>query len=152
MARLTKYYMPLGKRVIIIGGRIHGSEIAEFLVKRGRQVTIVDEAPEDMLAEGMTGDDKYLLFPWFDKKGVKRYLGVCFGNIEEKRMTIITKNGTKMTLEADTFITAMPLDANEELMKNMTGKAKEVYFIGDVKEPGLIADAIASGAITANSI
>ena len=44
MAGLTKYYMPVGKRVVIIGGRIQGCEIAEFLVKRGRQVAIVDEA------------------------------------------------------------------------------------------------------------
>ena len=74
MAGLTKYYLPVGKRVVVIGGRIHGCEIAEFLVKRGRQVSIVDEIPEDKLGEGMTGDDKYSLFPWFDKKGVERYL------------------------------------------------------------------------------
>ncbi len=76
MERLTKIYMPLGRRVIVIGGRIHGCETAEFLVKRGRQVTIVDTV--DNLGEGMTGDDKALLFPWFDKKAVKRCLGVKY--------------------------------------------------------------------------
>ena len=35
-------WMPLGKRVVIIGGGIQGCELAEFLVKRGRKVTIVE--------------------------------------------------------------------------------------------------------------
>ncbi len=152
MVRLTRFYMPLGKRVVIIGGRIQGCEIAEFLVKRGRQVTILDEAPEDTLGDGMTGDDKYLLFPWFDKKGVKRYLGAKFGNINGKTMSITTRDGSNVTLEADTFVTALPLEANNDLINKITGKAKEVYFIGDAKEPKLIADAVAAGAIIANSI
>lgn len=152
MSKLTKYYMPVGKRVVIIGGRIHGCEIAEFLVKRGRQVTIIDEAPDDMLGDGMTGDDKYLLFPWFEKKGVKLYFGVKYGKIEGNKMTVITREGDNEAVEADTFITALPLDTNADLDNKLTGKAKEVYFIGDAKEPKLIADAIASGAIIANSI
>jgi 2,4-dienoyl-CoA reductase (NADPH2) len=152
LAELTKLYMPVGKRVVIIGGRIHGCEVTEFLVKRGRQVTIVDEAPEDMLGDGMTGDDKYSLFPWLDVKGVKRYMGAKLGNIDGKFLTITTKEGQKISLEADTFITALPLDVNAVLIKDMQGKAKDVYYIGDTQEPKLIADAIASGAITANSI
>jgi 2,4-dienoyl-CoA reductase (NADPH2) len=152
LAGITRYYLPLGKSVVIIGGQIQGCEIAEFLVKRGRQVTIVDQVPEDKLGEGMTGDDKYSLFPWFDKKGVKRYLGVKFGKIEGKAMTLTTRDGQSITLQADTFVTALPLDANTDLIQKMTGKAKEVYFIGDANEPKLIADAVASGAIIADSI
>jgi len=72
LQKLTRFYMPIGKQVVIIGSRIHGCELAEFLVKRGRQVTIVDSV--EALGEGMTGDDTFQLFPWFDKKGVKRYL------------------------------------------------------------------------------
>jgi 2,4-dienoyl-CoA reductase (NADPH2) len=32
--RLSRIWMPIGKRVVIIGGDIHGCECAEFLVKR----------------------------------------------------------------------------------------------------------------------
>ncbi|HTY81213.1 MAG TPA: FAD-dependent oxidoreductase, partial [Dehalococcoidales bacterium] len=152
LAALTKLYLPLGKRVVIIGGQIQGCEIAEFLVKRGRQVTIVDTIPEDKLGEGITGDDKYSLFPWFDKKGVKRYLGIKFGKMDGKTMTLTDRDGQSVTIEADTFVTALPLEANNALIDKMTGKAKEVYFVGDTKEPKLIADAVASGAIIANSI
>ena len=152
LSRLTKYYMPVGKRVVIIGGRIHGCEVAEFLVKRGRQVTIVDEAGEEMLGDGMTGDDKILLWPWFDKKNVKRYMGAEFGEISGKQMTITTREGQKISLEADTVITALPMEANTNLIQSLQNRAREVYFIGDTREPKLIADAVASGAIIANSI
>ena len=35
--------MPIGKRVVIVGGAIQGCEPAEFLIKRGRKVTIVHD-------------------------------------------------------------------------------------------------------------
>lgn len=45
LANLTKVYMPLGKNVTIIGGGLVGIEIAEFLVDRGRKVTVIDPGP-----------------------------------------------------------------------------------------------------------
>jgi 2,4-dienoyl-CoA reductase (NADPH2) len=147
---LTKIWMPLGKRVVVIGGRIQGCEVSEFLVKRGRKVTIVDEA--DALGEGMTGDDKFQLFPWFDKKGVKRYLGVTYKEITTKGISFKTKEGTDVTLEADTIITALPVKTNTVLMKKMEGKAAEVIYIGDCQAPQLIPEATATGATAGNSI
>jgi 2,4-dienoyl-CoA reductase (NADPH2) len=44
---LADVYMPIGKRVIVIGGQIQGLEVAEFLVHLNRDVTIVDEGPID---------------------------------------------------------------------------------------------------------
>jgi len=36
---LTKFWMPIGKRVIIMGGDVQGCQVAALLVKRGRNVT-----------------------------------------------------------------------------------------------------------------
>jgi len=143
-------YMPVGKRVIIIGAKIQGCEVAEFLIKRGRQVTMVDF--EEKFGEGMTGDDLFLLKPWLEKKGVKIYLGVKYNQISGGMLNITTKEGKNVTLEADTIITSLPLKPDIDVIKVMTGKAAEVYFIGDCKEPRLIPDATAAGAIIANSI
>jgi 2,4-dienoyl-CoA reductase (NADPH2) len=147
MERLTKLYMPVGKTIVLIGGRIQGCETAEFLTKRGRKVTIVDTS--ENIGEGMTGDDKALLFPWFDKKGVKRYLGAKLERIANGKLNIVTKEGEKITLEADTLMTALPLAPNDDLMKKFQGKAPEVYFVGDCSDPKLIAEATATGALTA---
>ena len=79
-------------------------------------------------------------------------LGIKFKDINGKVLTIVARDGGKITLEADTFITALPLKPNVELENKVKGEAEKVYFIGDAKEPRLIADAIASGAIVADSI
>jgi len=42
---LADVYMPIGKKVIVIGGQLQGIEVAEFLVHQNRDVTIVDEGP-----------------------------------------------------------------------------------------------------------
>ena len=39
---LSKLWMPLGKRVVIIGAGLVGLELAEFLLDRGREVTVLD--------------------------------------------------------------------------------------------------------------
>jgi len=147
---LTKFWMPVGKRAIIIGGSIQGCQLAEFLVKRGRKVTIVDTAEE--LGEGLAPERKTRLFIWFSKKGVTLLSGVKLEEITDKGLTFITKEGKRETIEADTIIPAMPLAANIDILKSLEGKVPEVYIIGDSKEPGLIPDAIAGGWQVANKI
>ena len=78
--------------------------------------------------------------------------GVKLEEITDKGLTLITKEGKKETIEADTIIPAMPLAANMDILKSLEGKVPEVYIIGDSKEPGLIPDAIAGGWQVANKI
>ncbi len=148
---LSKFYMPLGKRVTIIGGAIQGCELAEFLTKRGRKVIIVDKS--EAMGEGMVKTMKEHLFIWFEKKGVKMITGVKeYVEITDKGLTIISKEGKRQTIEADTIVSALPLTTNTELLKNLEGRIPEVYAIGDCKEPLLIADAIGAGLRTARAL
>ncbi|MFH1031492.1 MAG: NAD(P)/FAD-dependent oxidoreductase [Chloroflexota bacterium] len=143
---LTKFYMPVGKRVIVMGvdGGLHSHEMAEFLVKRGRQVTILDTAK--------TIDDSRLpkvrnvrLAAWLAKKGVPVMTEVKYNEVTDKGLTFTTKDGKKQTLEADNIIPVMPWLPNPQLFNSLKGKAPEVYAIGDCKEPGLILEAIGAG-------
>jgi 2,4-dienoyl-CoA reductase (NADPH2) len=74
---LTKFWMPVGKKVVVMGGDIQGCELAEFLVRRGRKVTIVHTAEE--LGDGLTNQHKFSLFRWLAKKGVTMMAGVKYG-------------------------------------------------------------------------
>jgi 2,4-dienoyl-CoA reductase (NADPH2) len=142
---LTKFWMPLGKRVVIMGGSIHGCQTAEFLVKRGRKVTIVDTAEE--IGEGLL--ETYIkphLLNWLNEKGVAMLPGVKYEEITDKGLTITTQEGKKQTIEADTIVTALPLLPNTEFLKELNGIVPEVYAIGDCKDPHLIVDAIADGS------
>jgi 2,4-dienoyl-CoA reductase (NADPH2) len=142
---LTKVWMPIGKRVVVIGGGIHGCQTAEFLVKRGRKVTIMETAEE--IGEGLLETFiKPHLLDWLDGKGALMLPGVKYEEITDKGLTITTQEGKKQTIEADTIVTALPLLPNTELLEELDGIAPEVYAIGDCKDPQLIVDAIADGS------
>ena len=124
--------MPIGKRVVVIGGGLHGCELAEFLTKRGRKVTIVESG--DMLGEGMVGVFLGHLMVWFQKKGVAAITGVKEVEITKTGVIVTDKDGSKSTIEADTVVPAVPLSASMGLFKSLEGKVPEVYAIGDCKE------------------
>jgi 2,4-dienoyl-CoA reductase (NADPH2) len=148
---LTKFYLPIGKRVVIIGGSLHGCELGEFLVKRGRQVTIVEKS--ERLGEGMVDVIQAYLFQWFKKKNVVLISGVKeYVEITKEGLTIINKDGKKEMLEAETIVPALPLTPDLKLYESLKGKAAEIYAIGDCKEPLLIVDAISQGMETARVI
>jgi 2,4-dienoyl-CoA reductase (NADPH2) len=148
--RLTKIWMPVGKNVVIIGGGIHGLELAEFLIKRGRNVTIVESS--ERLGEGMVDVFLVHLTLWFERKGITTMTGVKYEEITDKGLTITTKEGERKVLEADTIIPALPLGPNKELAQKLQGKVPEVYAVGDCNEPLLIADAIGTGSRIARSV
>jgi 2,4-dienoyl-CoA reductase (NADPH2) len=148
---LTRFWMPLGKRVVIIGGAIQGCELAEFLVKRGRKVTVVDTA--EKLCELMPIRNKIKLLKWLPQKGATLISGIKeYVEITKKGLIIITGEGKRQAIEADTIVTALPLKPNTELYKTLEGKVPEIYNIGDCREPSLIINAIAEGNRIARSI
>lgn len=143
LERLTKLWMPLGKRVVVIGGTIIGCELAEFLVKRGRKVTLLHTGDE--LGEGMTKDDFLRFVPWLEKKGAAAYTGVTCNEITGDGIVVTTGDGKK-TLSADTIVVALPLLPNAALAESLKGIAAEVHVVGDGREPHLMPQAIADGA------
>ena len=147
---LTKFWMPVGKEVVIIGGQIAACQLAEYLVKRGRKVTIVEA--DQTLGEGLILERKNRLFFWFRKKGVTMMSGVKYEEITKEGLIITTKEGNKLTLQADTIIPAVPLMPNTDLLRSLKGKVSEVYLIGDCREPRMIPEAIADGWKIANTI
>ena len=140
---LTKFWMPIGKRVVIMGGDIQGCELAEFLFKRGRQVTIVE--PSDNLGNGISNQHMERLLPWFASKGIKTITRAKYKEITEKGLTIINADGAEQVIQADTIIPASFYKPNTEFSKALAGKAPEIYSIGDCSEPGIILDAIDDG-------
>jgi 2,4-dienoyl-CoA reductase (NADPH2) len=128
-----------------MGGGIHGCQVAEFLVKRGRVVIIVDTAKEigDGLLETLV---KPHLLMWLAEKGVTMVTEVKYEKITSKGLVLTAKEGKRLRIEADTIVTAMPLQPSVELFKKLKGCAPEIYFIGDCKEPNMIIDAIADGS------
>jgi 2,4-dienoyl-CoA reductase (NADPH2) len=143
LRQLTRLWMPIGKRVVVIGAGKQGFELAEFLVKRGRKVTIVDTAePFTKTARSLIDN---LNLEWFERRKVPMFTGVRSIEITNYAVRIVTKDRESKTIEADNVIPVLPLIPNTAIVKNLEGKVKEIYAVGDCKEAGLIVDAISSG-------
>jgi len=141
--RLTKLWMPVGKNAVIVGGGIQGCETAEFLLKRGRTVTITE--PTDKVGTGIPLLQWELLHPWLLRKGATILSGVKYQEVNDKGLVITDAEGNVRTLEADSVMVTLPLKPNAGLYDALQGKVSELHLIGDSKEPGLIMDTIAAG-------
>lgn len=148
---LTKFYMPVGKSVVVIGGDYHGCELAEFFIKRGRKVTIVDTAK--VLGEGIHPiENQEAMQKWLANKEATIITGATYKEITDKGLLITNKDGKLQLLEAKCVVPALSLKADLELFKALEGKIPEVYVIGDCREPNHTVDAVMDGAFIARKI
>jgi 2,4-dienoyl-CoA reductase (NADPH2) len=151
LRNLSKLYLPVGKKIVIIGTGLQGCELAEFFVRRGRQVTLVDKA------ERPGGDMVDVLFgylsAWLEKQEVVFFNSVReYTRINKDGLIIVDKAGKEVLIEADSIIPALPLAPDTRLLPKLKKMVPEVYAVGDCKEPLLIADAINSGMTTAREV
>jgi len=143
--RLSKLWLPLGKNVVVMGGGLQGCQVAAFLVKRNRKVTIVETEP--LIGDGLLAIMvKPLLLDWLAGKGVTMMTGVKYEEVTPEGLVITTRDGKKETIKADTVVTALPLLPNADIIKSLEGMVPEVYAIGDCKKPQLTVNAIADGS------
>ncbi len=150
LGRATKLFLPIGKNVVVVGAGLHGMEVAEYLVKRGRTVTIVE--PTDVIGEGMIDFRLGLTMDWFAEKGVRIIAGANNIVVTDKGLAFDDPDGLHVELEADTVIPTSPLEPNDTLFKTLEGQVPEVYLIGDGREAGMIMHAVRSGYQTAKTI
>lgn len=145
MAKLTKVWMPVGKEVVVTGGKLHGCELAEFLTQRGRKVRMVHNGPASELGEGMTGDDLMNLWPWMEKKGILIDTDVSYREVSARGLLIADQDGKERLLEVDNVCTTQEFSPNLELMDRLGHLVKEVHNVGSSDQPGLIVDAMREG-------
>ncbi len=149
---LTNFYLPLGHKVVIIGGQIQGLQLAEFLSQRGREVTIVDSEPESNLGRKLPGFVQPRLVNYVKAQGVKVEMGVLYHRITDEGIEVTTSYGITKTIEADSIVIAVPSSTNAAFADSLQGKVPEVYAVGDCNANGVIIDAIASGNLAARKV
>jgi 2,4-dienoyl-CoA reductase (NADPH2) len=147
---LTRFWLPIGRKVIIIGSSMQGCELAEFLIKRGRTVTIVDKA--DIPGEGLVGPLQIYFFSWLRKKGTTIVSGVKSMEITRTGLTYISHDNLKRTIEADTVLPVFLLKPNIALLEEIKPMVRETYLVGDCLEPRLIVDAVSDAWKIAKNI
>ena len=123
---------------------MQGAEVAEFLVKRGRQVVLTDTSRQ--LGLGMLEINRTRLLKWLTEKGARLLAGVTYEKITDKGVTLTTGEGERMTIPADTVMVVSVPEADHTLYQELKTSVPEVYEIGDCHTPGMIVDAVEAGA------
>ena len=137
------------KKVALIGSGMTGLETAELLVEDGNKVIIVEMA--DTLAPGTWFQHLDDIVPKLDEKGTQYILSHKLNSIDEKGIVIepvkLDKNrkpvsqGKPYHVDADAVVLSLGARSVNSLAKELEGKVKNLYVIGDAKKVGRIADA-----------
>jgi NADPH-dependent 2,4-dienoyl-CoA reductase/sulfur reductase-like enzyme len=133
----------VGQKVIIIGGGLVGCETAEYLVTKGKTVTIIEMLDE--IATGVGLSFKIGLINMLAAGGVSMLTGATCQKITETGVVIINKEGEIQTIGADNIVLAIGAKPNNGLMKSIKELAPEIYMIGDCVKPRRILEAISDG-------
>lgn len=141
----SKLYMPLGKRIAIVGGGLVGVELAEFMVERRREVRVFDEG--SVFATEMAHPRRWRALHDLREAGVElhgetRVIEITSENI---RFESIGSDSQPQEWAVDNVIIATGLVANPESIDSLRSAGIPLVVIGDANGAGYLDGAIAQG-------
>ena len=142
--------MPLGDRVVIIGGELVGIELAEFLHERGRKVTVIEEAPR--LGKGLTLVRRMRILSELAEHGVELCGGVSGIAIDKDAVSFTGKDGEARSVPADSVIVAKGAVGDLSLAESLRAAGFAVIAIGDANGVGYIEGAMREAFEAARAI
>ena len=131
-----------GKNIIIIGAGDIGCETADMLSSESKTVTIVELCNEPLTR--MKEIPRQELLNRLQEKGVSIITTCKVTAIEDGKVLIEDKSGSVKELKADSVVISVGSIPENSLHDALKDKVKEIYTIGDAKEPGNIGAALRS--------
>lgn len=147
---LSRLWMPLGKRVAIVGGGLVGLELAEFLVDRGRQVTVLEEGPS--LGRELSIVRRWRVLDGLRQHGAELLTQATINEIGRKAISYTTQEGEARNLAVDSVVLAIGARPDDRLAKELETVKVPVISIGDGAAIGYIEGALASGFAAGNRV
>lgn len=138
-----------GKKIVILGGGLVGSELAIYMGDKGHDVTILEMFPR--LNDGGNILQGQSIGIEIDRIGIKLALGTKALEVNEKGVIGENAEGQKL-YEADTVVTAMGMRPLRDEADELRFCAPEFYQIGDCVTPKNITEATRSAYFTALDI
>lgn len=145
LSTLTHLFLPIGKKVVVLGGQIEALQGAVFLKKRGRDVVVVEES--DTLGTGIPQRYLVRMFPWFKEKGVEILTETKCLEVTKKGVVVQKKDGSKDFIKADSVMVLMPQVPSQEYATSLKPYVQEVHVVGSSLGPehGLLKHALLDG-------
>ena len=137
---LSKIWMPIAKNIVVIGGDLVGLELAEFLVERGRTVTVLE--PSGSLGPNLSIVRRSRVVHMLKEHKVDLLTNVTIKEIDGQEV-IFNHEEAQKSLQADQVIIALGADTNSELSDELTNLNMPHTSIGDCTSVGYIHGAIA---------
>ena len=109
----TRAWMPVGRRVAVIGGDLVAVELAEFLASRGRLVSIL-EAGKDIAPE-VGNKRKTEHMDRLDRLGVTVHVRAAVERITTNAVVFTPAGGTRRQLPADSVVLAGTVEPDTTL-------------------------------------
>ena len=132
-----------GTKVAVIGGGLVGCETAEYLQKQGKQVTIIEML--DDIAGKMVYAQRTILEARLKAAGITILTETVCKEITDSGVTVATKSGDKLQIEAASIVIAVGDRPNRALEHELKEKVRDLYTAGDCVKPEGIAEAVAAG-------
>ncbi len=133
--------VPIGKRVVMCGGGLAGTESALDLFNEGKNVTLVDMLPQEELCKDTFELQRMALMRRLNESGIKTCYECKVKKITPKGVEITGKDGKTHLLEADTVITSFGLAPDTKVIEELAGVVQDTYVIGDCNRVANIAAA-----------
>lgn len=145
----------VGKRVVLIGAGLTGTETAVILAQDGHDVTLIDMLSIEEI-DGRGGASRNVaafLRRMSDSAGVKVITGLKAKEITKDRIVAEDKDGQTVTLLCDSVVLSMGVRPREDVIKEFSGCADDVCIIGDcATKAGNILSAVRDGFYAAMNI
>ena len=148
--KASKLWMPVGDKVVIIGGELVGMELAEFLNERGRKVTLVGDEPQ--FGRGLSPARRGVMLDEMPLAGIELYPGASGIDIGEKAVRFTDKEGAAREAAADTVIIAKGAEPNTGLYDLLAAAGVDAHMVGDCQGVGYIIGAVRNAADVAAKI
>ncbi len=135
----------LGKNVAIVGGGPEGCELGDFLLTRGKKVTIIEM--RRILGIGLVAHPRFHISERLKSGGATILTSAKVVEIGQGFLVINRRReGDKKLDGFDNIIMASLHKPNDDLVESLKDVVRELYVVGDAREGRTALEAVAEGA------
>ncbi len=141
----------LGQSVVVVGGGPEGMELADFLTEQRKKVVVLEM--KRLIGLGLPPAVRILLERRIEERGIEVHVKTKVVEFTADSIVVEDKKMGRRTIRGfDSVVVAILHKSSNALFAQLEGKVKELYLVGDAKEPRLIREAIGEGDCAARSL